>query len=184
MIHFIYVLFILQPTFMQKRRRLRSPSPSYNLDNDDDTYEPYIPVAQRRQEKLAKLSTLGVNANKNRAKEHPEELDEQEDVLKEEEMRREMVRKERTLLMEAQEVHLKKAAEGESPVSFHHDPQFIHPLDSKKSAGEKAEEADAEILEAIKSRRKLASDMELARGITYTESLKTRCDMSISSSWA
>lgn len=184
MIHFIYVLFILQPTFMQKRRRIRSPSPTYNLDNDDDSYEPYIPVAQRRQEKLAKLSTLGVNANKNRAKEHPEELDEQEDDLKEEEIRREMLRKERTLLMEAQDVHLKKAAEGESPFSFHHDPQFIHPLDSKKSAGEKAEEADAEILEAIKSRRKLASDMELARGITYTESLKTRYDTSISSSWA
>ncbi|KIJ99561.1 hypothetical protein K443DRAFT_102004 [Laccaria amethystina LaAM-08-1] len=142
---------------MQKRPRVRSPSPTYNLDNDDDSYEPYIPVAQRRQEKLAKLSTLGVNPNKNRAKEHTEELDEQEDALKEEEMRREMVRKERTLLIEAQEVHLKKAAE-----------------DSKKSAGEKAEEADAEILEAIKSRRKLASDMELARGITYTESLKAR----------
>lgn len=46
--------------------------------------------------------------------------------------------------------------------------------DSKKTAGEKAQEADAEILEAIKSRRKLASDMELAQGIQYTESLKTR----------
>jgi ATP-dependent RNA helicase DDX41 len=110
---------------MQKRPRVRSPSPTYNLDNDDDSYEPYIPVAQRRQEKLAKLSTLGVNPNKNRAKEHTEELDEQEDALKEEEMRREMVRKERTLLIEAQEVHLKKAAEGESPFSLHHDPQFI-----------------------------------------------------------
>ena len=33
---------------------------------------------------------------------------------------------------------------------------------------------DAEILEAIKSRRKLASDMELAKGIQYTEPLKSR----------
>jgi len=39
---------------------------------------------------------------------------------------------------------------------------------------EKAQEADAEILEAIKSRRKLASDMELAKGIQYSEPLKTR----------
>ena len=47
-------------------------------------------------------------------------------------------------------------------------------LESKKTAGEKAQEADAEILEAIKSRRKLASDMELAQGIQYTEPLETR----------
>lgn len=47
-------------------------------------------------------------------------------------------------------------------------------LDAKKTESEKAEEADAEILEAIKSRRKLASDMELAKGIQYTDSLKTR----------
>jgi ATP-dependent RNA helicase DDX41 len=47
--------------------------------------------------------------------------------------------------------------------------------DAKKTESEKAEEADAEILEAIKSRRKLASDMELAKGIQYTNSLKTRC---------
>jgi ATP-dependent RNA helicase DDX41 len=46
--------------------------------------------------------------------------------------------------------------------------------DAKKTVEEKAEEADAELLEAIKSRRKLASDMELAKGIKYTESLKTR----------
>jgi ATP-dependent RNA helicase DDX41 len=46
--------------------------------------------------------------------------------------------------------------------------------DSKKTAVEKAQEADAEILDAIKSRRKLASDMELAKGISYTEPQKTR----------
>ncbi len=48
--------------------------------------------------------------------------------------------------------------------------------DAKKTEGEKAEEIDQEILEAIKSRRKLVSDMELARGIQYTEPLKTRYD--------
>ncbi|KAF8964643.1 P-loop containing nucleoside triphosphate hydrolase protein [Flammula alnicola] len=138
-----------------KRRRLRSPSPTYNLDEADDSYEPYIPVAQRREAKLAKLSTLGLNADKTGAKQIQEELDEREDAQREEENRREKARKERTLLVEAQEVHLKKAAE-----------------DSKKTAGEKAQEADAEILEAIKSRRKLASDMELARGIQYTEPLR------------
>jgi len=46
-------------------------------------------------------------------------------------------------------------------------------LDAKKTESEKVEEADAEILAAIASRRKLASDMELARGIHYAEPLKT-----------
>ncbi|KAH9483808.1 DEAD-box ATP-dependent RNA helicase 35 [Psilocybe cubensis] len=139
-----------------KRRRIRTPSPVYNLDEEDDAYVPYIPVQQRRQEKLAKLSSLGVNSDKSNTRKVQEELDEREDAQREEEVRREKARKERTLLLEAQEVHLKKAAE-----------------DSKKTAGEKAQEIDAEILEAIKSRRKLASDMELAQGIQYTEPLKT-----------
>ena len=45
--------------------------------------------------------------------------------------------------------------------------------DAKKTEAEKAEEADAEILAAIASRKKLASDLELAKGVQYTEPLKT-----------
>ncbi|KAF8876026.1 P-loop containing nucleoside triphosphate hydrolase protein [Gymnopilus junonius] len=135
--------------------RRRSPSPEYKMDNDD-LYEPYIPVAQRRQEKLAKLSSLGITAETSKSRKIEEEQEEREDAQREEENRREKARKERTLLFEAQEVHLRKAAE-----------------DSKKTADQKAQEADAEILEAIKSRRKLASDMELAQGIRYTDPLKT-----------
>ncbi|KAF7295193.1 DEAD-box ATP-dependent RNA helicase 35 [Mycena indigotica] len=137
-----------------KRRRVeRSPTPTYNLDDD---YEPYIPVAQRRKEKLAKLTswtgpTTQTTVNKR------QELEDNEDVEREEERMREIERRERTLLVEAQEVLSRKAAE-----------------DAQKTELEKAQEADAEILAAIKSRRKLASDLELARGISYTESLKTR----------
>jgi hypothetical protein len=47
------------------------------------------------------------------------------------------------------------------------------PLDAKKTEGEKADEADAEILAAIARRRKLASDLELAKGIQYTESIES-----------
>lgn len=96
-----------------RRRRIRSPSPVYKLDEVDDSYEPYVPVAQRRQAKLAKLTTLGVNSEKTSAKKLQEDLDEKEDAQREEERRREKARKERTLLLEAQEVHLKKAVEGE-----------------------------------------------------------------------
>lgn len=97
-----------------QRRRARSPSPVYNLDAEDDTYEPYIPIDQRRKERLAKLSSLGVNNEKGSVKKAQDELDEREDAQREEEVRREKARKERTLLLEAQEVHLKKAAEGSS----------------------------------------------------------------------
>ena len=46
-------------------------------------------------------------------------------------------------------------------------------IDAKKTEAEKAEEQDAEILAAIASRRKLASDLELAKGVQYTDPLKT-----------
>ncbi|THV08087.1 P-loop containing nucleoside triphosphate hydrolase protein [Dendrothele bispora CBS 962.96] len=137
-----------------KRRRVqRSPSPVYKLDDQDDSYEPYVPVAKRRQARLAKLVSWGGTLDREQAK---REQEEREDEANEEERLRERQRKERTLLMEAQEVHSRKAAE-----------------DAKKTEEQKAQEADEEILEAIKSRRKLASDLELAKGIQYTESLKT-----------
>lgn len=99
----------------QKRRRVqRSPSPGYKLD-DDDNYVPYVPVAQRRQEKLAKITSWTANSDRDRARRQKEEMEEQEDAEKEEERRREKARKERTLLMEAQEVHTKKDLEGACP---------------------------------------------------------------------
>ncbi|KAH9946399.1 P-loop containing nucleoside triphosphate hydrolase protein [Epithele typhae] len=144
-----------EPAYKRARVK-RSPSPVYKLDDEDDSYEPYVPVAQRRQAKLAKLTSWGANTEKDQAKRLQEELDERDDEEREEERRREKTRKERTLLMEAQEVHDRKAAE-----------------DAKKTTAEKAEEADAEILAAIAARRKLASDLELAKGVLYTEPMKT-----------
>ncbi|KAI1790717.1 P-loop containing nucleoside triphosphate hydrolase protein [Ganoderma leucocontextum] len=140
-----------------KRARIqRSPSPVYKLDDEDDSYEPYVPVAQRRQAKLAKLTSWGANAEKEKATRLQDEEDDRDDEEREEERRREKARKERTLLMEAQEVHDRRAAE-----------------DSKKTAAEKEEEVDAEILAAIAARRKLASDSELAKGVQYTEPMKS-----------
>ena len=102
----------------KRRRTQRSPSPEYKLD-DDDTYEPYIPIAQRKQAKLAKLTSWGTGNDKDKAKKLKEEEEEREDEEREEERRRERARKERTLLMEAQEVHERKAAEGAPPYASH-----------------------------------------------------------------
>ncbi|KAJ7590787.1 P-loop containing nucleoside triphosphate hydrolase protein [Mycena floridula] len=134
---------------LPKRRRIqRSPSPPvYKLDDD---YEPYVPVAQRRQEKLAKLASRGLAADSERERSRTlKEQKEREDEADAESRRKERERRERTLLVEAQEVHSKQAAE-----------------DAKKTA-------DQMILDAIKSRRKLASDLELAKGVQYTTPLKT-----------
>jgi ATP-dependent RNA helicase DDX41 len=95
------------------RRRPRSPSPQqYSLDADDDTYEPYVPVAQRRQAKLARFSSRIIDSESEREKKEREESEERYDAEKEEENRRERARRERTLLIEAEEVNTKKALEG------------------------------------------------------------------------
>ena len=75
--------------------------------------------------------------------------------------------------MEAQEVHSKKAAEGAWRGSSCVSSTFMSLPDAKKTDAEKTAEEEAQILAAIASRKKLASDMELAKGIQYTEALKT-----------
>ena len=52
---------------------------------------------------------------------------------------------------------------------------YFLPTDARKTDAEKDEEADAAILAAIASRRKLASDLELAKGIQYTKPIETSC---------
>ena len=104
-----------------KRRRIKQhPSPQYRLDDEGEYYEPYIPVAQRRQAKLAKLSALGSSTGRDNVREQRKEDEEQEDEEQEEERRREKVRRGRALLVEAQEVHSKKASEGMRPLTCTH----------------------------------------------------------------
>jgi hypothetical protein len=81
----------------------RSPSPVLKLDDEDDSYEPYVPVAQRRRQRMARWYA----ENK-----QPEDIDDVEETQNEEELKKEKARMERTLLIEAQEVHSKKAVEG------------------------------------------------------------------------
>ena len=119
----------------------------------DDDFEPYVPIHKRQQQRLAQL-------NSRRAKKvavgNSDEDKESDSEQRQEQIRRERNRQESTLLFEAQKVHEQKARE-----------------DAQKTEGEKAEEADAQILAAIQTKRKLASDRELAKGISYTEPLKT-----------
>jgi len=81
-------------------------------EENDDQYVPYVPVAQRRQHLLAKLTDRKTETKAQQAKREREEREEAEDAEREAERRREKARKERTLLEEAQEVHKRKAQEG------------------------------------------------------------------------
>ncbi|KAI5995802.1 hypothetical protein F5J12DRAFT_855032, partial [Pisolithus orientalis] len=104
-----------------KRRRIqRSPSPTYKLDNEDDSYEHCVPVAQSR---ASMLSSLTSSSAREKAKMQLEELLAKEGAEQEEDSWRERAWKERTLLLEAQEMHSRKAGE-----------------DVKKTEIEKAEE--------------------------------------------
>ncbi|KZS99315.1 P-loop containing nucleoside triphosphate hydrolase protein [Sistotremastrum niveocremeum HHB9708] len=141
---------------MSERRAREPQTETYDLNADDDEYVPYVPLHKRQQERFARLTSRRVESERDKARREQEEQEEREDEEREAEKRREKQRKERTLLMEAQEVHSKKAAE-----------------DAKKTEDQKADEADAEILAAIASRRKLASDLELAKGVSYTQALKS-----------
>lgn len=98
-----------------KRRKIndRPPSPVYRLDDEEnDDYVPYVPVAQRRQQKLAALSShLTSDSARQRARSHDSPAAE-EDEDEVEVRRRDKERRERTLLTEAQEVHRRQAADG------------------------------------------------------------------------
>lgn len=109
----------MEPSHKRRRLLQRSPSPQYKLDDEEnDDYEPYVPIAQRRQEKLAKFSSWAKTSNKRGPTSTSENRTDELQDEDEEEIRREKLRKDRTLLAEAQEVHLKKAAEGAGSPSF------------------------------------------------------------------
>ncbi|CAE6400567.1 unnamed protein product [Rhizoctonia solani] len=140
-----------------KRVRSRSPPPGDPYDAGD--YVPYVPVAKRREERVKRLEQLASTDEaeaRRRQREEAKRREEEADEERQADEAREEARRQRTLLDRAQEVKKKKAEE-----------------DAQKTELEKLEEADKEILEAIASRKKLVSDWERAKGIQYTESLKT-----------
>lgn len=139
-----------------KKRRVEQDEDMYKLDDEADDYVPYVPVKQQRTQRLQMLSsTRGARLDPNKNTEQ-EPVEQKVDEEREEERRTERARLERTLLVEAQQVQAKKAID-----------------DASKTEDVKAAEEENEILTAIASRRKLASDLELAKGIQYTDSLKT-----------
>ncbi|GAA5838362.1 hypothetical protein JCM11251_004915 [Rhodosporidiobolus azoricus] len=146
------------PAFKRRRVTPSPPPPDpYALSDDDQSASSYVPLKQRRQQLLNKLatSTTGVGAAERRKAEQlaEEEAEREKEELEEKEKKRKGL----TLLMEAQEVKRKKAEE-----------------DALKSEKQRKEEEEAQILAAQEATRKaLAGAEELAKGIVYTERMKT-----------
>lgn len=132
---------------------------SYDV-SDDDNGAIYVPLKKRREEQLKRLQ--GVSSSRASSRGRDDSAEPQQAPVEEldpetlAELERERKRKERTLLAEAQDVKAKKAAE-----------------DALKSEADKKAEEEAKILAAIAARRKLASDLELAKGVSYIESMPT-----------
>lgn len=170
-----------------KRRRTPSPEPAdpYALDDDAPVY---VPLKQRRNQLVAKLAAKGGGATAAAEKrKHEEEEDERRERERLEDDARRKKREQQTLLMEAQEVKRLKAIEGAHPLHTlgrGRSPRFrdfsysrrIHPAEAAKSEQQKREEEEAKILLAQEAARKqLAGAEELAKGIVYTERMKTSC---------
>ncbi|POY72572.1 hypothetical protein BMF94_4399 [Rhodotorula taiwanensis] len=142
-----------------KRRRSPTPPPAdpYALPDDEPVY---VPLKQRRAQLIEKLSAKGGGGGVTAAAEkrkHEEETEEREQRERDEAEAKRKKREHQTLLMEAQEVKRLKAIE-----------------DAAKSEQQKREEEEAKILAAqAATRTTLAGAEEIAKGIVYTERMKT-----------
>lgn len=142
-----------------KRRKVEDgDEPVYSLDDDDDyDQQRYIPVKQRKAAELARIQAMKARgaAGGAAASGTAAETGGSKDGDDDEEEKGPLVQRSRQLLLrEAREIREKEAKEN-------------------KTEEEKRLEEERKILEAHAARKKLASDLELAKGINYTEPIKT-----------
>jgi len=98
---------------------------SYDLEasDDDNNGSTYVPLKKRREEQLKKLAMRGGSHSRSATPggTDGEVTNKEPEITPEELEEREIARKrmERTLLAEAQDVHKRKAVEGESHTTLH-----------------------------------------------------------------
>ncbi|GIX73190.1 probable ATP-dependent RNA helicase DDX41 [Caerostris extrusa] len=128
-------------------KRYRRDDGEEEKGSDDSDYQPYIPLKERRKEKLHRLGRLAVLQEKEKCKSSSDiETDENED---------DFGRKNNVSLLD-QHNELKKKAEAR-----------------KESALEKQLKEEEKILESVAEKRALMGVAELAKGIQYQEPIKT-----------
>lgn len=135
-----------------KRPRVEEENSYYDYENEEEDDKPaYVPLKQRRLQQLESIKNKSngissLSSTTSTKDDYDEEEEEKQD--------RGVEQSKHSLLSEARELREKQAKEN-------------------KSQAEKEAEEEQKILEAHAARRKLASDMELAKGISYTEPIKT-----------
>ncbi|CAG8502723.1 2765_t:CDS:10 [Funneliformis caledonium] len=117
------------------------------LDLEEDNYVPYVPIKQRREVKLQKLASQRRLPESQKDSEVDDEIEESVKAGPKANV---------SLIDQAVEVKKQKMIE-----------------DSFKTDSEKKLEEEKAIMEAVAQRKLLASDRELAKGIIYTEPMKT-----------
>ncbi|SAM83701.1 probable DEAD-box ATP-dependent RNA helicase 35 [Ustilago bromivora] len=144
---------------LKRRRALQQAQddrPHYSYSDDQDQDAPstsssfsFVPLKQRRLQQLQHIQSRARGSSANMSHNEPEEEDPQpqDDTPQ---------RPQRSLLDEARILREKQLAE-----------------QGEKTQAEVEAEEERRILEAHAARRKLASDLELAKGIQYTEPLTT-----------
>lgn len=140
----------------------------WDMEVDEDHYERsrYIPLKQRKAEEAERIANLRMksqsdpNAQEVVDRRSEQEEEKEEDVRKlsseedEEKGTSNVQRSKQILLKQAREIKQQQQKEG-------------------KTEKEKQAEEEKRILEAHAAKRKLASDLELAKGISYTEPIVT-----------
>lgn len=144
-----------QTPLKRQRYAEEDNEPKYSLDDEDDEeYERnrYVPLKQRKLMEQQRISQLKYGRRPNDddkdAKDSPPsgENDHEDGGV--------VQRSRQILLREARELREKEAKE-------------------QKTEEEKKQEEEKKILDAHQARRKLASNQELAKGISYTKPLET-----------
>jgi len=151
-------------SYTSKRRRREEEDESLLEMEDDDQYEQsrYIPLKQRKAAEARRIANLrfkGMESENNvlpNDNQGTEESNDRRPIPEDEDETgiSTVQRSKQILLKQAREIRQKQEKEG-------------------KTEEEKQAEEERKILEAHAARRKLASDMELAKGISYTEPIKT-----------
>lgn len=130
-------------------KRYRREDPKSSSDEEEDSYEPYIPVKERKKQRMKQILKISQDedASTDSWKER-EQREQEEDV-------QELARKNNISLLD-QHTELKKIAEAR-----------------KESELEKQRREEKRLLEAVAEKRALMGVSELARGVQYEDSVVT-----------
>ncbi|XP_042870882.1 ATP-dependent RNA helicase abstrakt-like [Penaeus japonicus] len=133
----------------KKLKRYRREDPKSSSDEEEDSYEPYIPVKERKKQRMKQILKISQDEDAStdswKEREHREQ---EEDV-------QELARKNNISLLD-QHTELKKIAEAR-----------------KESELEKQRREEERLLEAVAEKRALMGVSELARGVQYEDSVVT-----------